>query len=291
MVNLYSPRAVADLMKRHGLRTTQALGQHFLLDRNALERMVGAAELTGEEAVLEIGPGLGAMTRILAEHAATVTAVEVDAGFIGVLRETVGGLPNVRVDHADFLKLDLPTWVPENLSPLPATLVANVPYNISTPILAALLATGAYWRVIVLLVQKEVAERMRAQPNTPEYGSLSVFAQFHAAVDIAGTVASQCFFPPPKVESSIVRLRPLAEPPVAVSDTALFHRIVRASFGQRRKTLLNALSAMPEWDKDDARAALEAAGVDPKRRGETLSMAEFAMIANAGRESDARLPK
>jgi 16S rRNA (adenine1518-N6/adenine1519-N6)-dimethyltransferase len=271
-------------MKRHGLRTTQALGQHFLLDRNALERMVNAAELTGEEAILEIGPGLGAMTRILSERAATVRAVEVDAGFIGVLKETVGDLQNVRVDHADFLKLDLPSWVPANLNPLPATIVANVPYNISTPILASLLATGAYWRVIVLLVQKEVAERMRAKPNTPEYGSLSVFAQFYAAVDIAGTVAAQCFFPPPKVESSIIRLRPLAEPPVAVNDVPLFHRIVRASFGQRRKTLLNALSAMPEWGKDGARAALETAGIDSKRRGETLTMAEFAALANAGED-------
>lgn len=266
-------------MKRHELRTTKALGQHFLLDRDAVERIVAAAELTGAETVLEIGPGLGVMTRLLAEQAATVTSVEVDAGFIRVLEETVGPLPNVRVYHEDFLKLDLAEWVPSHLSPLPANVVANLPYNISTPILSALFGANHLWRSIVLLLQKEVADRMCAAPNTPDYGSLSVFAQFHAAVEITGAVAPSCFFPPPKVDSCIVRLTPLTEPPVSVRDVAHFQRIVRAAFNQRRKTLGNALSALP-WGKDGARSALAAAGIDPIRRGETLSLQEFAAIAN-----------
>ena len=279
MINLYSPRAVIDLMKRHGVHTTKSLGQHFLLDRAAIERIVAAAELTGTESVLEIGPGLGVMTRLLAEQAATVDAVEVDAGFNRVLAETVGDLPNVRVHHEDFLKLELPVWAPEHLSPLPATVVANLPYNITTPILTALLESKGLWKTIVLLVQKEVGDRLRACPNTPEYGSLSVFAQFHAQVDVTGTVPPGAFFPPPKVNSGIVRLRPLAEPAVDVSNPALFHRIVRAAFGQRRKTLGNALSTLP-WGKDGARSALEKAGIDPMRRGETLSLEEFARLAN-----------
>lgn len=283
MINLNSPRAVIGLLKQHGLRTTISLGQNFLLDRNAIERIVAAAELTGSEAVLEIGPGLGAMTRLLAERAASVVGLEVDAGFIKVLEETVGEYPNVRIEHADFLKLDLPTWGPANLKPLPAKVVANVPYNISTPILAALFETLPLWDSIVLLLQKEVAERMRARPNTSQYGSLTVFAQYHAEVEIVGAVPPTCFFPAPKVDSSIVRLRPRQEPPVALKDPVLFHRVVGASFGQRRKTLGNALSTLPEWGKEGALAALTAAGIDPRRRGETLTMAEFAALSNANR--------
>jgi 16S rRNA (adenine1518-N6/adenine1519-N6)-dimethyltransferase len=282
MLNLYSPRSVAELLKRHEIHTNKSLGQNFLLDRNTLERLVDAAGLTGTEAVLEIGPGLGAMTRLIAERAGTVTAVEVDAGFVRALAETTGDLPNVHIEHADFLKLDLRAWAPEFLNPLPATVIANVPYYITTPILANLLATSDLWRVIVVLVQKEVAERMRAAPNTPDYGSLTVFAQFHAEVELVGVVPRGVFFPPPKVDSAIVRLHPRAVSPVEVRDVKRFQQVVRAAFGQRRKTLGNALSAVPGWGKEGARAALAGAGIDPQRRGETLDMADFASLANAG---------
>lgn len=282
MLNLYSPKVVTSLLKKHGVRTNKALGQNFLLDRNTLDKVVAAAELTGEEAVLEIGPGLGALTRLLAERARSVVAVEVDAGFVRVLSDTVNDLPNVIVAHSDFLKLDLPVWVPENLSPLPATVVANVPYYITSPILVSLLETSALWRSIVVLVQREVANRLNAKPDTSDYGSLTLFAQFHAEVDMVGAVPRGVFYPPPKVDSAIVRFRPRATPPVDVRDVRRFQQVVRAAFGQRRKTLSNALSAVPEWGKEGARAALAASGIDPQRRGETLSMAEFAAVANAG---------
>lgn len=280
-VNLFSPKAVTALLRRHEVRTNKSLGQNFLLDKNTLERIVAAAHLAGDEAVLEIGPGLGALTRLLAEQAASVAAVEIDAGFVRVLAETVSDLVNVRVEHADFLKLDLETWARENLSPLPATVVANVPYYITSPLLIALLRTGALWKSIVVLVQKEVADRLRAGPGTSDYGSLSVFAQFHAEVEVVGVVPRGVFYPPPKVDSAIVRLTPRAAPPVDVADPALFEQVVRAAFGQRRKTLSNALSALPDRSRAEILAALEAAGIDPQRRGETLDMAAFAAIVNA----------
>jgi 16S rRNA (adenine1518-N6/adenine1519-N6)-dimethyltransferase len=280
-VNLFSPRAVSDLLQRHGVRTNKSLGQNFLLDKNTLERIVAAAKLGGDEAVLEIGPGLGALTRMLAERAASVTAVEIDAGFVRVLAETVADMPNVHIEHADFLKLDLPSWARENLAPLPATVVANVPYYITSPLLVSLLRTGALWRTIVVLVQKEIAGRLRAGPGAAEYGSLSVFAQVHAEVEVVGAVPRGVFYPPPKVDSAIVRFTPLAQPPVPISDPRLFEQVVRAAFGQRRKTLSNALSAVPDWTRDTTLAALGAAGIDPQRRGETLGVADFAAIANA----------
>jgi len=280
-VNLFSPKVVTSLLQRHGVRTNKALGQNFLLDKNTLERIVSAAKLEGDEAVLEIGPGLGALTRMLAERAACVESVEIDAGFVRVLSETLADVPNARVEHADFLKLDLAAWAGQHLDPLPATVVANVPYYITSPLLVALLETGSLWSRIVVLVQKEVADRLKAGPGTPQYGSLSVFAQFHAAVEMVGVVPRGVFYPPPKVDSAIVRLTPTETPPVAVSDPRLFERVVRAAFGQRRKTLSNALSSLPGRSRGDVLAALEAAGIDPKRRGETLDMQAFADITNA----------
>lgn len=280
-VNLFSPKAVTELLRRHGVRANKSLGQNFLLDKNTLERIISAARLTGDEAVLEIGPGLGALTRLLAERAADVTAVEIDAGFIRVLAETVADLTTVRVEHADFLKLDLETWARANLSPLPATVVANVPYYITSPLLITLLRTGQLWDTIVVLVQKEVAERLRAAPGTPDYGSLSVFTQFHADIELVGVVPRGVFYPPPKVDSAIVRLTPHKEMPVAVSDPRLFEQVSRTAFGQRRKTLANALSGVAGHGRDEILAALHTAGIDPQRRGETLDLAEFAAIANA----------
>ena len=282
MVNLYSPKVVTALLKRHQVRTNKSLGQNFLLDRNTLDKIVDTAGLTGDESVLEIGPGLGAMTRLLAERARRVVAVELDAGFVRVLSETVSDLPNVRVEHADFLKLPLRAWAAENLQPLPASVVANVPFYITSPILSALLETPDTWRVIVLLVQKEVAERLRAEPDTPDYSSLTVYARFRAEVELVSVVPRGVFYPPPRVDSAIVRLTPRAEPAVPVRDPRRFQQVVRAAFGQRRKTLSNALAAVPDWGKDGARAALEGAGIDPHRRGETLTMAEFAAITDAG---------
>ncbi|HEY3269214.1 MAG TPA: 16S rRNA (adenine(1518)-N(6)/adenine(1519)-N(6))-dimethyltransferase RsmA [Armatimonadota bacterium] len=280
----YTPKAVANLLRRHGLAALKGLGQNFLLDEAALNSIVAAAELTGVEAVLEVGPGLGFLTALLAQRAAHVQGVELDAGFVRVLAETVRAHPNVRIHHADFLKLDLPAFADEFLHPLPATVVANVPYYITSPILLKLLQTGALWKSIVVLVQQEVALRLQAGPGSPDYGSLSVYTQFRASAEIVGKVPRGAFHPAPNVDSAIVRLRPHLTPPVNVNDPHRFEVVVRGAFGQRRKTLGNALATA--IGKDTARAALAAAGIDPQRRGETLTMQEFATLSNASGPAD-----
>jgi 16S rRNA (adenine1518-N6/adenine1519-N6)-dimethyltransferase len=279
--NLSSPRAVRDLLRRHGVRTLQGLGQHLLLDKNTLEKIVAAGELTPDDTVLEIGPGLGAMTRLIAEQAGHVVGIEVDSGFVRVLKESTGDLPNVVIAHADILKTNLPEFAENHLQPLPAKVVSNIPYNLTSPIVGALLDTYELWKTIVLLVQKEVGERVVAKVGSENYTSFGIHVQFRAEAEIVSLVPRSVFYPPPKVDSAILRLKPRAMPAVQVSDAKVFSRAVRASFSQRRKTLLNSLSAIEEWDRDRVRAALATAGVDPERRGESLSMEEFAALADA----------
>jgi 16S rRNA (adenine1518-N6/adenine1519-N6)-dimethyltransferase len=280
-LNLCSPADVGALLRRHGLRPKKRLGQNFLVDRNTLEKIVGAAELSPEDEVLEIGPGLGALTRALAERTGRVAAVEVDAGLLPVLQETLDGLANVEVVHADFLDLDLPAFLSERFGDRRVKVVANIPYYITSPILERLLAVASRIERILLLVQKEVAARLAARPGTPEYGSLTLFARYHAEVEIVGRVSRHVFLPPPGVDSAILRLRVRDSPAVRVSHPGLLFEIIHAAFQQRRKTLLNALTGSPTLHlaKEDAEAALNAAGIDPRRRGETLSLEEFAALA------------
>ena len=279
--DVYSISGIRRILARHGLATSRTRGQHFLPDKTTLDRIADAAELLPDECALEIGPGLGALTRVLSERVRQVVAVEIDAGFIRALGQTLEDLTNVRVVHHDFLRLDLRPWSIENLDPLPAPIVANLPYSVTTPVLSALFQTPEWWRVAVLLLQKEVAQRLAARPGTPEYGSLSVYAQFAAEIEVVGLVSPGVFYPPPKVESAIVRLRPRKVPPAAVRDPRVLQRVARAAFAQRRKTLLNSLGSIQEWGRDGARVALEATGINPSARGETLTLAQFAALADA----------
>lgn len=279
--NLYSPRVVRSLLRRHDVRALPGLGQHFLLDRNTLERIVGAGDLTREDTVLEIGPGLGAMTRLMASQAGRVVCVEVDAGFIRVLKETTADVDNVLIAHEDFLKINLPAFAASHLQPLPAKVVSNIPYNLTSPIVGALMETHSLWRSIVLLVQKEVAERIVARPGSENYTSFGVHVQFRAEAEIVCNVPRGVFYPPPRVDSAVLRLRPRERPLVDVVNPKVFSQTVRAGFSQRRKTLLNALSAIPEWDRERVRAALESAGISPERRGESLSIEEFGAVSDA----------
>jgi 16S rRNA (adenine1518-N6/adenine1519-N6)-dimethyltransferase len=282
-INLSSTADVSGLLRRHGLRPKKRLGQNFLVDRNTLEKIAGAAELIPTDAVLEIGPGLGALTRALAERARRVVAVEVDADLLPVLQETLAGLGNVQVVHADFLQLPLADFLAERFGESPLKVVANIPYYITSPILERLLETPSSIERILLLVQKEVADRLTAQPGSPEYGSLTLFARYHAEVEIVGRVSRHVFLPPPNVDSAILRLRIRAEPPVRAARPEQLFDVIHAAFQQRRKTLLNALAGFGalDVDKADAEAALRAAGIDPQRRGETLSLEEFARLAEA----------
>jgi 16S rRNA (adenine1518-N6/adenine1519-N6)-dimethyltransferase len=282
-INLSSPADVSALLRRYGLRPKKRLGQNFLVDHNTLEKIAAAAELAPGDRVLEIGPGLGALTRALAERAGRVAAVEVDADLLPILRETLADRDNVAVVHADFLQLPLPAFLTQHLGDAGIKVVANIPYYITSPIVEQLLAVAERLERVILLVQREVAERLTAQPGTPEYGSFTLFVRYHAEVEALGRVSRNVFLPPPGVDSAIVRLRLRREPAVRVTQPARLFDVIHAGFQQRRKTLLNALLGFADLHltRPTAEAALQAAGIDPQRRGETLSLEEFARLANA----------
>jgi len=285
-MDLTKPSELRALLEAHGVRLTKRFGQHYLIDRNNLMRVVTAAALEPEDLVFEIGPGVGTLTRELAPRAKKVISVEVDRGIVPILRQAVAEYANVTVVEADALKLDLPTFLPEQWGSeagVRGKVVANIPYNITSPLLAQLLESKYLFSSLTLMVQKEVAERLAARIDSDNYGSFSVFAQYHAVTTIAGIVPRNAFFPPPKVDSAVIHLVPRAAPPVDVSSDDAFFAISRAAFGQRRKTLLNALTnaeSLP-FDKGQIQAALDVAKVDVNRRGETLHMEELAAVSRA----------
>lgn len=277
-MNLTAPSQVTELLRAHGLRPRKRWGQNFLIDRNTLENVLRAAEVGPEDAVLEIGPGLGTLTRELAGRARRVVAVEIDPLLVGLLRtETVADLANVAVVQADALGLELA----EVLGDERWKAVANIPYYITTPLIERLLEHRARLERIVLMVQREVAARLLAAPGSEEYGSLSVFAQYYTVPEITARVSRTAFLPPPGVDSAIVRLLVRPAPAVPVRDEGRFFQVVRASFEQRRKTLLNSLTTVPGVTREVAAAALAGAGIDPTRRGETLGLVEFARLSDA----------
>lgn len=277
-MNLTAPSEVAALLRRHGLRPRKRWGQNFLIDRNTLENVLRAAELAPEDAVLEIGPGLGTLTRELSQRCRRVVAVEIDPLLVGILKsETLADAANVALIHGDALALDLAALLDEGRWKV----VANIPYYITTPLIERLLSVKERLERIVLMVQREVAARLTAAPGSDDYSSLSVFVQYHTEPELTARVSRGAFLPPPDVDSAIVRLRIRREPPVPVQDEALLFDVVRAAFQQRRKTLLNALTTLPNVPKEAVGAALERAGIDPTRRGETLSLPEFARLADA----------
>lgn len=267
--------ATSHILKAFGLRASKRLGQNFLISSAVVQGIVVAAEIEEGDRVLEIGPGIGTLTQGLAEAGAIVTAVELDKKLPAVLAETLKGYDNVTVVQGDILKTD----IRELMGPEPFKVVANLPYYITTPILMALLEQKLPVTHIVTMVQKEVAERMIAKPGGKDYGALSVAVQYFTAPEIVIDVPPSSFLPPPAVDSVVIACRVLSEPGVAVKDEKMFFRVVRTAFGQRRKTLSNALKGLG-FDKDRIAAALESAKVAPSRRGETLSLAEFGALAD-----------
>lgn len=269
------------------MNLSKRFGQNFLADRSHLLKVVNTADVREGDRIFEIGPGAGTLTVELATRAARVVAVELDRALPPVLAEVLAPYPNATVVMGDALKFDLPSFLAEHLGAwsgdAPYKVVANIPYNITSPILIRLLEHKHLFSTITLMVQKEVAERLKAPPDSPAYGSLSVFAQYQAVVTVAGTVPRGAFFPPPRVDSAIVHLVPRPVPPVAVPSDAAFFRVSRGVFGQRRKTLANALiGASPGgFPKESVLAALEETGIDGTRRGETLTLEEIATLARA----------
>lgn len=279
--NLASPAVIAALLKRHGLRPNRRWGQNFLADANLLAKVVDAAELGPTESVLEIGPGLGGLTRAIAAHAPRVLAVEVDPALTAILRaETVADLENVRILRADFLSLDLPNVLPEALGEPPYVVVANIPYSITTPLIGRVLEHANLFSRAVLMVQREVAERITAAPGTNDYGSLTLFINLYAQARRIALVSKKVFVPAPDVDSAIIRLDLRPHPLFPELTPSRYLSVVHAAFQQRRKNLGNSLMGPPlNWTREQAQAALYEAGIDPNRRGETLSPEEFARIA------------
>lgn len=287
---LATPSGAAAVLERYGLAPRKGLGQNFLVDRNIVRQIAAAAELTDGDVAVEIGPGLGALTWALAERARAVVAIEVDAGLVRWLEELARLRTNIRIVHADALTVDFRRLLEEHpLGPGGAyKLVANLPYYITTPLLMRLLEEHLPLSAMVIMVQREVAQRITARPGTKDYGALSVAVQLRADVEPVAVVSPNVFLPRPQVESAVLRLR-LRPLPAEVADEALLFAVVRAAFGQRRKTLRNALKSaavpagggQPPWPAEAVARALAEAGIDGERRGETLSADEFIRLANA----------
>lgn len=279
---LTSPSEIGRLLREHGVRPTKRLGQNFLADANTLSKIVSAAAIAPDDCVLEIGPGLGALTVAAAEAAAMVVCVEVDRRLVSVLGETLAGIENVQVVQADFLSLDIPKFCKENFGQRRCILLANLPYCITSPAISAVVEARTNFTRAVLMVQKEVADRLTASPGERDYGSFGIYVNFHWLVEVIAEVPKTVFIPAPEVNSAIVRMTPRESPAVAVKDEAAFGAVVRAAFQQRRKTLTNALAGAKALriDRETAARILSLAGVDASRRGETLSMAEFAAVAD-----------
>lgn len=281
MNNLASHKTTKDIVSKYGFRFTKSLGQNFLVDEDVLEKIVDGADITSEDTVIEIGPGIGTLTRQIAERAKQTVAIEIDKKLIPILKETLGDMGNVQIINEDVLKVDLKELV-KSISPdRPVKVVANLPYYITTPIIMRFLEENIPVSTMVIMIQKEVAARINAVPSTKDYGSLSVAVQYYCDTDIVAKVPKGAFIPQPNVESAVLRLTVKKDKELELKDEALFFEVVKASFSKRRKTLLNALSSFGTLGgKQEATDALEAAGIDPQRRGETLTMDEFAELSN-----------
>ena len=271
-----SPEGVHYVCKRFGIHMSKKLGQNFLIRRSVVDEIVAAAELTAGEPVLEIGPGIGTLTQGLAQSGAAVTAVELDRRLLEVLDTTLAQYDNVRIIHGDVLKVN----IPEIMNHKPFKVVANLPYYITTPIIMSLLEMKLPIERLVVMVQREVAERMVAQPGTKAYGALSVAVQYYTEPSIVMDVPPRAFMPAPEVTSAVICCRLREKPPVEVADEKLFFRVVKAAFAQRRKTFSNTMKTTG-LDKETIASVLAKANIDGARRGETFSLQELADVANA----------
>ena len=281
MTDLTDYRAVTALLERHGFRFSRSLGQNFLTAAWVPERIADEADIIPGDGVLEVGPGVGCLTAALARRAGKVLALELDERLRDVLKETLADFDNVSVVFADAVKADLAALCREHLGERPWRVCANLPYNVTTPLLTAFLKAGCFESVTVM-VQKEVAQRLCARPGTGEYGAFTLLVQWYTEPELLFDVPPHCFVPQPKVTSAVVRLRRRETPPAQVSDRDFFFAVVRAAFNQRRKTLPNAVAAgVKELTRADVEKALADMGLSPTVRGEALSLGQFAALSNA----------
>ena len=282
MEKLSNPQRTIEVIKKYEFCFQKKFGQNFLIDGHVLDKIIAGAGVTKDDMVLEIGPGIGTMTQYLAEAAGKVVAVEIDRNLLPILKETLADYDNVKVIHADVLSLDLEKLVQEENGGRPIKVVANLPYYITTPIIMALFEQHVPLANVTVMVQKEVAARMKSGPGSKDYGALSLAVQYYAEPYIVANVPCNCFMPRPNVDSAVIRLTRYEEPPVQVKDEKMLFKIIRASFNQRRKTLQNGLNNSSElnFTKDQIAAAIEEAGFSPSVRGEALTLEQFAKLTD-----------
>lgn len=280
MATLGNPKNTIEVLQKYQFNFQKKFGQNFLIDSHVLEKIIEAAQVTKDDCVLEIGPGIGTMTQYLAENAREVIAVEIDKMLIPILQDTLSAYDNVTIINEDILKVDINQIAEERNGGRPIKVVANLPYYITTPIIMGLFESGVPLKSITIMVQKEVADRMQVGPGTKDYGALSLAVQYYARPQIVANVPPNCFMPRPNVGSAVIRLDRYEEPPVQVSDEKYMFAIIRAVFNQRRKTMVNSLSNAPglHLDKETILAVLDKMGESPTVRGETFTLEKFAIF-------------
>jgi 16S rRNA (adenine1518-N6/adenine1519-N6)-dimethyltransferase len=280
MDRLSSHKATKEIVQKHNFRFSKSLGQNFLIDDTIIDRIVDGANIGENDYVMEVGPGIGTLTREMAKRSKKVVAIEIDKSLIPILKDTLSDLDNAEVVNSDILRVDVNELIDEKLNGGPIKLVANLPYYITTPIVMKFLEEDIPVTNIVVMVQKEVADRMKAEPNTKDYGALSVAVQYYCDVEIVAKVPRHLFMPQPNVDSTVIALNVRENPVYKVDNEEIFFKVVKASFGQRRKTLLNSLSTLGFLNKDEIKEVLQNSNIDEKRRGETLSIEEFSNLSN-----------
>ena len=279
---LGNPQNTIEILKKYNFTFQKKFGQNFLIDTHVLDKIIAAAEITKDDFVLEIGPGIGTMTQYLAQAAGKVAAVEIDKALIPILGDTLSAYDNVMIINEDVLKVDIQKLVEEENGGRPVKVLSNLPYYITTPIIMGLFEKHVPIESITVMVQNEVADRMQVGPGTKDYGALSLAVQYYASPYIVANVPPNCFMPRPKVGSAVIRLTTYDNPPVEVDDEKLMFRIIRASFNQRRKTLANGLKNAADLDipKELIAESIESLGHGPSVRGEALTLEEFAALSN-----------
>lgn len=282
MANLGIPQNTIAVLQKYNFNFQKKFGQNFLIDTHVLEKIMDSAEITKEDCVLEIGPGIGTMTQYLAERAGRVVVVEIDKNLIPILEDTLSEYENITIINNDILKVDINKITEELNGGKPIKVVANLPYYITTPIIMGLFESHVPLQSITIMVQKEVADRMQVGPGTKDYGALSLAVQYYAKPEIVANVPPNCFIPRPNVGSAVIRLTRYEAPPVQVEDEKKMFALIRASFNQRRKTLVNGLTNAPELNlsKEKVLDTLEQMGLSSTVRGETLTLEQFAQLSN-----------
>lgn len=283
-MKLYAPSTIRQIKEKYGFRLTKSLGQNFLTDKNIIDSIIEGAGIGPEDLVIEIGPGIGVITYEASLTARRVIAVEIDKNLIPILQETLAERDNIQIINEDILKTDVNRIIEDAKAIDPqikgVKIIGNLPYYITTPIIMKLLEEGVNADGITIMMQKEVADRIKAAPGTKAYGALSIAVQYYCAVESVVNVPKEVFVPQPKVDSTVLTLKILKDRPVEDVDREIFFAVVKAGFGQRRKTLNNSLTGVGGVSKEIAAQALSEAGIDPSRRAETLSLQEFAKLSN-----------